>query len=140
MGKSSLVLDCVTPRGNPADSSQVEALLDRQKEIYGSYPRQVSLDAGFASKENLRMAKQDKRIPDVAFATKAGLKIADMVKSRGVYEKLRRFRAGIEACISHLKRIFGWDRCDWRGWEHFQRYVRLSVVSYNLLVLARLTR
>jgi IS5 family transposase len=139
VGKSSLVLDCVTLRGNVADSTQVEKLLDRQKDLYGRYPRQASLDAGFASKPNLKMAKQDKGIKDMAFAAKAGIKIADMVKSSWVYEKLRRFRAGIEGCISYLKRIFGWDRCDWRGWEHFQRYVHLSVVSYNLLVLARLT-
>jgi len=139
VGKSSLVLDCVTLRGNVADSTQVETLLDRQKDLYGRYPRQASLDAGFASKPNLKMAKQDKGIKDVAFAAKAGIKITDMVKSSWVYEKLRRFRAGIEGCISYLKRIFGWDRCDWRGWEHFQRYVHLSVVSYNLLVLARLT-
>lgn len=138
VGRSSLVVDCVTMRGNPADSSQVEELLDRQREIYGRYPVQASLDGGFASKENLRMAKQDKQIKDVAFARKCGLKIADMVKSSWVYQKLRRFRAGIEGCISHLKRIFGLNRCNWSGWEHFQRYIQLSVFSYNLLVLARL--
>jgi IS5 family transposase len=139
VGKSSLVLDCVTVRGNPADSGQALGLLDRQREIYGRYPRQASLDAGFACRKNLRQAKQGMGIRDVAFAKKCGLKISDMVKSSWVYEKLRRFRAGIEGCISHLKRIFGWDRCHWKGWEHFQQYVQLSVVSYNLLVLARLT-
>lgn len=138
VGKSSLALDCVTPRGNPADSTQALGMLDRQREIYGRYPRQASLDAGFASQENLRKAKQEMKIADMAFAKKCGLKITDMVKSSWVYEKLRRFRAGIEGCISHLKRIFGWDRCNWRGWRHFQQYVQLSVVSYNLVVLARL--
>ena len=138
-GKSSLVLDCVTLRGNPADSTQALPMLDRQREIYGRYPRQASLDGGFASKENLRQAKKERKIKDVAFAKKCGLEILDMVKSSWVYEKLRRFRAGIEGRISHLKRIFGWDRCNWSGWEHFQQYVQLSVVSYNLLVLARLT-
>jgi len=28
--------------------------------------------------------------------------------------------------------------CDWKGWQGFQQYVYLSVVAYNLLVLARL--
>jgi len=139
VGKSSLVLDCVTVRGNPGDSTQALPMLERQHEIYGRYPRQASLDAGFACRKNLSQAKQGMGIPDVAFAKKCGLKIADMVKSSWVYEKLRRFRAGIEGCISHLKRIFGWDRCHWKGWRHFQQYVQLSVVSYNLLVLARLT-
>jgi hypothetical protein len=29
-------------------------------------------------------------------------------------------------------------RCTWKGWQHFCQYVQVSVVSYNLLVLARL--
>jgi hypothetical protein len=29
-------------------------------------------------------------------------------------------------------------RCTWKGWDHFQQYVHLSVVSFNLVVLARL--
>ena len=51
---------------------------------------------------------------------------------------LRRFRAGIEGCISMLKRVFGLGHCTWRVWAHFQQYVYLSITSFNLLVLARL--
>ena len=32
---------------------------------------------------------------------------------------------------------FGLDRCTWKGLEGFGRYVWSSVVSYNLLALAR---
>jgi IS5 family transposase len=60
-----------------------------------------------------------------------------MAKSAWVYKKLRNFRAGIEAGISTLKRAFGLDRCTWKGWAGFGRYVWSSIVSYNLLVLAR---
>ncbi len=74
----------------------------------------------------------------IDIAKKAGLKVTDMVRSSWVYKQLRRFRAGIEGCISMLKRVFGADRCTWKGWEHFQQYVHLSVLSFNLLVLARL--
>ena len=62
-----------------------------------------------------------------------------MVRSSWVYRQLRRFRAGIEGCISMLKRVFGVKRCTWKkGWQHFRQYVQLSVTSFNLLVLARL--
>ena len=71
-------------------------------------------------------------------AKKRGLSILDMAKSNWVYKKLRNFRAGIEAGISTLKRAFGLDRCTWSGWEGFTRYVWSSIVSYNLLVLARI--
>ena len=135
--KSSLMLDCVVSRGNPADASEMKTMLTRHREHYGRYPRQASFDGGFASRENLKWAKEQ-GIQDVAFAKKSGLKVCDMVRSSWVYRQLRRFRAGIEGCISMLKRVFGADRCTWKGWEHFQQYVHLSVLSYNLLVLARL--
>ena len=136
-GKSSLMLDCVVKRGNPADSELTQGMLTRQAELYGRYPRQASFDGGFASKDNLKWAK-GKGIKDVAFAKKRGLKVENMVRSSWVYKQLRRFRAGIEGCISTLKRVFGLRRCGWSGWAHFQQYVQLSVVTFNLVVLARL--
>ena len=137
VGKSSLILDAVLMNGNPADSQQVKPLLQHQCRQYGRYPRQASFDGGFASSDNLKWAK-NQGVQDVAFAKKCGLKIQDMVRSSWVYKQLRRFRAGIEGCISTAKRVFGLTRCLWKGWSRFQRYVHLSVVSYNLVVLARL--
>ena len=63
--------------------------------------------------------------------------MADMASSPGVYDKLRRFRAGIEAAISYLKRCFGLRRCHWRGLDHFRAYVWSAIVAHNLAVLAR---
>ena len=139
VGKSSLILDALLLRGNPADSQQVKPLLERQCDLYGRYPRQASFDGGFASSDNLQWAK-GQGVKDVAFAKKCGLTIENMVRSSWVYQQLRRFRAGIEGCISTAKRVFGLTRCLWKGWAHFQRYVHLSVLSYNLVVLARLLR
>ena len=52
-GRSNMILDCLIVRGNPADTEQYGPLLQRQKELYGRMPRQVSADGGFASKDNL---------------------------------------------------------------------------------------
>jgi len=60
-----------------------------------------------------------------------------MARSRWVFRKLRNFRAGIEAGISFLKRSFGLRRCSWTGFESFGAYVWGSVLSCNLLVVAR---
>lgn len=137
-GASGLVLDCVIRDGNPADSTLSTPMLQRQEEIYGRPPRQAALDGGFASKENLRAAKE-LGVADVCFAKKRGLKVPDMVKSAWVYRKLRDFRAGIEGMISFLKRAFGLDRCTWRGELSFQSYVWSGVLAANLLTLARHT-
>jgi len=76
-GKSNLILDCLIVDGNPADVELTETMLDRQNELYGRYPLQAALDGGFASKENLAIAKS-KKIKDVCFAKKRGLKEKDM--------------------------------------------------------------
>ena len=135
-GASSLILDCVIEDGNPADSTLVKRSIERQKEIYGRAPRQASFDGGFASKDNLKAAKE-LGVKDAAFHKKCGLEITDMVKSAWVFKRLRNFRAGIEGCISTLKRAFRMDRCTWRGLEGFKSYVWASVVSFNLIALAR---
>lgn len=135
-GASSLILDCTIEPGNPADSTLTTKLIERLEGIYDRAPRQASFDGGFASRANLTAVKE-KGVKDVAFSKKCGLKIAEMVTSSTVYQKLRNFRAGIEAGISFLKRSFGLDRCTWRGLESFQAYVWSSIISANLLVLAR---
>lgn len=135
-GASNLILDCVILEGNPADTDLVEQMLDRQKQIYGRYPLKVALDGGFASKDNLSKAKE-RKIKDVCFAKKRGLKETDMCRSEYVYKKLRRFRAGIESGISWLKRSFGLTRCTWKGLRSFKCYVLSSVVAANLLTMAR---
>jgi len=136
-GRSGLILDCVIARGNPADAVMFPDLLTRQEAIYGRLPLKTAADGGFASRENLRLAK-GQGVKDVMFAKKRGLGILDMVRSLWVYKKLRNFRAGIEANISRLKRAFGLDRCNWQGWPGFRQYVWSTVLSYNVLVLGML--
>jgi len=135
-GASNLIVDCVITDGNPADVTLTETMLERQNEIYGRYPLKVALDGGFASKDNLDAAKS-KQIKNVCFAKKRGLKVEDMCRSQWVYNRLRRFRAGIESGISWIKRCFGFARCIWKGLRSFKSYVWASIVSANLLTIAR---
>ena len=135
-GTSGLIADLVIENGNPADATLAKRMIARQVEIYGRPPRQAAFDGGFASKDNLVDIKE-LGVKDVAFHKKRGLKIADMAKSAWVYKRLRNFRAGIEGMISFLKRCFGMDRCTWSGLESFKSYAWASVVTANLLLIAR---
>ena len=136
-GKSGLVLDIMIEAGNPADTERFLPMLDRHIQHYGKAPRQMAVDGGYASKDNLKEAKA-KGVKDMGFHKKKGLKVEEMAKSDWVYRKLRNFRAGIEAGISYLKRCFGLRRCNWKGLEHFKAYVWSAVVTHNLVTLARL--
>ena len=60
-------------------------------------------DGGYASKANLAAAKK-LGVEHVVFQKKSGLKFADMTPSSWIYARLRRFRAGVQAGISYLKR------------------------------------
>ncbi len=122
--------------GNPADANLTIPMLERQRQLYGRPPRQASLDGGFASSDNLNRAKA-MGVQDVCFAKKRGLEISQMARSTWVYKRLRDFRAGIEGLISFLKRVFGLDRCVWRGAASFGSYVMAGVVTANLLIMAR---
>ena len=135
-GASNLITDCLILDGNPADTDLTDQMLARHKDIYGQFPLKVALDGGFASKENLESAKGN-GIKDVCFAKKRGLKEEEMCRSPWVYKRLRRFRAGIESGISWLKRCFGLGRCTWKSLRSFKSYVWASIVSANLLTLAR---
>lgn len=135
-GASNLILDCLILDGNPADRTLTEQIFDRQKDLYGRYPLKAALDGGFASKENLKSAK-GVGIKDVCFAKKRGIDVEEMCRSQWVYKRLRRFRAGIESGISWLKRCFGFARCTWKTLHSFKSYVWASVVTANLLTLAR---
>jgi IS5 family transposase len=135
-GRSGLILDCAIPKGNPGDVTWTVALIRRHCRRFGRAPRQASFDGAFASRDNLAATKA-LGVEDVCFAKKRGLAIAEMVRSEWVYDRLRRFRAGIESGISLLKRVFGLARCVWKGAVGFHGYVRTAVLAANLLVLAR---
>jgi IS5 family transposase len=136
-GASSMILDCKVLEGNPADSTLAETMVDRQKEVFGRFPRQITFDGGFSSKANLKAIKAKEGVEDVVFSKGRGLAVSDMARSSWVYRRLRNFRAGVEGLISFLKRIFGLDRCTWRSWPSFQSYVWGSILACNLLVIAR---
>lgn len=135
-GASGLVLHCEVLKGNPADSTLVGPALDSVASALGSMPEQAAFDGCFASQEGLALAK-DKGVRDVCFSKRRGMEIADMARSNLIYRALWRFRAGVEAGISWLKRCFGLDRCNWKGEDGFHAYVQSSVVAFNLVVLAR---
>ena len=90
-----------------------------------------------ASRENLKDAKA-LGVKHAVFHKKRGMKVEDMTPSAWMYRQLKRFRAGVEAGISYLKRCFGLGLCRWRGLPRFKAYVLSAVFAHNLVRLAGL--
>jgi len=134
-GESNLILDCMIERGNWSDAEYFEKGIDRLKEKYDVHPKEITTDGGFASKDNYDYAV-GKGIKKVLFTKKCTSKIVELVKTSRAYKRLKKFRAGIEGCISAAKRAYGLSRCTWKGWRSFQSYVWLGVIAFNLNIMA----
>jgi IS5 family transposase len=133
-GKSSLIIDCKILDGNPSDKQTYIGVIDRIKENYGVVPRDVTTDGGFASLENQRLAK-DRGIVNIVFNKIVG-SLKNLTSSMNIETRLKKWRSGIEAVISNLKRGFDIFRCDWKTRAHFDAKVYWSVLAYNIRVMA----
>lgn len=136
-GRSGLVLDLVIEKGNPADSTLTVRSANRHKKLFGVAPERVAFDGAFASKANHQALKAS-GTTEVCFSKPAGIPIQEMTSTLRIRRILRRFRAGIEATVSFLKRSFGLSRCTWKGLPHFRAYAWCSTVAHNLLTFARI--
>jgi len=132
-GRSNLILDCEMVDGNPKDSVLYEGVLERVRNDYGITPRDMVTDGGYASLRNQGKAKEY-GIVNIIFNKIVG-SLRNLVTSANLETRLKKWRSGIEAVISNVKRGFSLFRCDWKGREHFDAKVLWSVIAYNLRVM-----
>ena len=132
-GKSNLVLSCDILRGNPSDTALYQSTLENIISDYDTIPRDSVTDGGYASKENAAYAEKE-GIVNIVFNKVVG-SLQNKVSSLNLETRLKKWRSGIEANISNIKRGFKLFRCSWKGWEHFQAKVLWSVIAYNIRVM-----
>lgn len=132
-GKSNLILSCEIVNGNPKDTSLYQSTIDRILTEYGRVPRDVSTDGGYASKLNAEYA-QSKGIVNIVFNKIVG-SLKNITSSKNMETRLKKWRSGIEAVISNLKRGYNIFRCNWKGEPHFRQKVLWSVIAYNIRVM-----
>jgi len=135
-GKSNLILDCEVLDGNPNDTKTYPGVIDRIEGNYGITPRDMVTDGGYASLENMGLAKE-KGIINIVFNKIVG-SLKNIVSSKTMETRLKKWRSGIEAVISNLKRGFEVFRCEWRTKARFDAKVLWSVIAYNIRVMTSL--
>ena len=111
--------------------------IDRIIENYKIIPRDYATDGGFASKDNLEYAKRS-GIVNIVFNKIVG-SLKNAVNSLNIETRLKKWRSGMEAVISNLKRGFDIRICNWKGWGHFKSKVLWSVLGYNFRVMTAIT-
>jgi IS5 family transposase len=136
--KSGLITQYQVFQGNPDDAHMIPDILSKHQNQYGQAPKSLCADRRFFSTENEKKAYQS-GVEKVSIC-KPGYRSHDreQIEKERWFKTLQRFRAGIEGIISALMRGYGLKRCLWKGWESFQSYVGLSVVTFNLQKIAGL--
>ena len=131
-GKSNLILNCQVLRGNPSDSKLFVPAVDSIVENYGKVSRDYATDGGYASLANQSYAKE-KGIVNIVFNKIVG-SLRNIASSKNMETRLKKWRSGMEAVISNIKRGHNLRRCTWKGWEHFEAKVLWSVIAYLSLI------
>jgi IS5 family transposase len=136
-----LITDYHVLDGNPVDTSQVRASLERHQQLFHGVPDLYAADRGFYSAENLAEC-QKAGVSQVSIPQCGGQKTAERqaLESSPEFKQGQRFRAGIEGRISVLFRGRGMKRCRAHGRERFEVLVGAAVLANNLLRIAEMSR
>jgi len=123
--------------GNPADTHAWKPALQQHQALFRQAPRLATADRGFFSADNEREA-QALGVEKVALPGRGRLSPtrAQRQKQRW-FQRALRWRAGSEATISTLKHPFSMWRATYKGESGFQRYVGWSIITKNLVSIAR---
>jgi IS5 family transposase len=126
------VADHRLQRGNPPDAPQLLSSVERVVVVTGRPPTTVVADRGFgtAANDQALEALGVKRIGLQRNGTPSRARLA-FERSRR-FRRLRNWRVGIEARISHLKRAFGLRRTRLRRLGGARIWVGLGIFAYNL--------
>jgi IS5 family transposase len=119
-------------KGNPPDAPQLIPAVERVVQVTGRVPGTVVADRGFGTAAN-DQALADLGVQRVGLQRNGtpGAARRELERTRR-FRRLRNWRVGIEARISHLKRAFGLRRTRLRRLGGAQIWVGLGIFAYNL--------
>jgi transposase, IS5 family len=126
------IADHQLQRGNPPDAPQLVSAVQRVIAVTGRPPATVVGDRGFgtAANDQALEALGVKRVGLQRTGTPGRARLA--VERTRAFRRLRNWRVGIEARISHLKRAFGLRRTRLRRLNGARTWVGLGIFAYNL--------
>ena len=134
------IADHQLQRGNPADAPQLVPAIQRVIAVTGRAPGTVVGDRGFGTAANDQAlgALGVKRVGLQRNGTPGKARRA--LERTRAFRRLRNWRVGIEARISHLKRSFGLRRTRLRRLGGARTWVGLGIFAYNLQRMTVVTR
>ena len=125
-------------KGNPSDKTLLIDAIHHHVNIFEKAPREIAVDRGYYSKANedelISLGVKHLSMP------KPGKKSKDRqaLETTNKFKNLQKFRAGVEARISCLKRSFGMRRSFLRGHKGTSIWCGYGIFAHNLRKAARL--
>ena len=118
--------------GNPNDRTELLSMVRQTKSRLGVKPKEIAADRGYYSADNLlKLGKAG--IEKVGIPKVGRLSAAEKTHQHTKwFRELQRFRCGIEASISMLKRKFGLGRVLAKGSQGSAIWTGLAIFAYNL--------
>lgn len=125
-------------KGNPSDKTLLVDAIEHHIGLFGKAPRETSADRGYYSSSNETSLK-DLGVKNVCLP-KVGKKSIERAKyeSTPKFKEQMRFRAGVEARISCIKRSFGQRRSYLRGHKGTSIWCGYGIFAHNLWKAANL--
>jgi transposase, IS5 family len=126
------IADHQLQQGNPPDAPQLVPAVERVVAVTGRAPGTVVGDRGFgtAANDQAVAALGVKRVGLQRTGTPGTARLA--LERTRAFRRMRNWRVGIEARISHLKRSFGLRRTRLRRLGGARTWVGLGIFAYNL--------
>ncbi|MFQ5799184.1 MAG: ISNCY family transposase [Bacteroidota bacterium] len=130
--KSGVILDHRIHQGNPSDKKELLPIVKRFKRRFGRSPTAVATDKGYYSDKNLtRLRKLG--VNRIGIPKLGRLTAREKRRQKSLwFKRLQRFRCGLEAAISMLKRCFSLGRILVRGSPATAIWTGFAIFSYNL--------
>jgi IS5 family transposase len=129
---SGVILDHELQHGNPSDKTELLPLVKKFKKQFRRAPSDIATDKGYYSQENIRSLRSLK-VKRTAIPKIGRLSKKEKRRQHSKWFKtLQRFRCGIEAGISMLKRCFSLGDVHVRGTKATAVCVNWAIFSYNI--------
>jgi hypothetical protein len=129
---SGVILHYEIHRGNPSDKTQLVSLVRKTKKILKQAPRELATDRGYYSADNLTkligLGVHRVGIPKIGRLSRTEKRH----QHASWFRELQRFRCGIEAGISLLKRRFGLGRVLAKGSPATAIWTGFAIFAFNL--------
>ena len=129
---SGVIVHYEIHRGNPSDKTELISLVRQTKKVLKQAPRELATDRGYYSSDNVnklsRLGVRRVGIPKIGRLSRTEKRH----QHRRWFRELQRFRCGIEAGISLLKRRFSLGRVLAKGSPATAVWTGFAIFAFNL--------